>query len=109
VELRPLHVAGYAAIVMLRGEHDLATSDELVAALAPIAGNMLVDLSACEFVDSTVIGALISKSAALGRDGYRLELFVPAANAIVTRVIDVVGLRTLITVHEELPSPTPVL
>ena len=69
---------------------------------------MLIDLSACEFVDSTVISALISKSAALGRNGHRLELVVPAANGTVTRVIDVVGLRTLITVHEHLPSSAPV-
>jgi anti-anti-sigma factor len=107
VELSPPGVAGYAAIVSLNGEHDLAMSDELVATLAPIDGNLLIDLSACEFIDSTVIGAVIAKSIELARAGSRLELIVPAANGVVTRVIDIVGLRTLMTVHDQLPSATP--
>jgi anti-sigma B factor antagonist len=106
IELRPVRALGYAALVSLAGEHDLATSDELVAALAPLAGNVLVDLSTCEFIDSTVIGAVIAKSADLARDGHRLELVVPPANRIVTRVVDVVGLRALVTVYEQVPGTT---
>ena len=104
IELRPVRVAGYAALVSLHGEHDLATSDDLVAALAPLSGNLLVDLSECEFIDSTVIGVVIAKSAELVRDGHRLELVVPGSNQIVSRVVEVVGLRALMTVHEQVPS-----
>jgi anti-sigma B factor antagonist len=104
VELRPPHTPGYAAIVTLSGEHDLATSKELGAALAPIDGNVLVDLSPCEFIDSSVIGVLLGKSSTLTREGHRLELVVPAANTIVTRVVEVVGLRTLMPVHDQLPA-----
>jgi anti-anti-sigma factor len=104
VELRPAHAPGYMAIVTLSGEHDLATSKELGAALAPIDGNVLVDLSPCEFIDSSVIGVLLGKSSTLTREGHRLELVVPAANRAVTRVVEVVGLRTLMPVHDQLPS-----
>src|SRR3954453_21902111 len=47
------------AIVTLRGEHDLATRAEINAALARAGGeaDVLVDLSDCSFIDSSVIGA----------------------------------------------------
>jgi anti-anti-sigma factor len=64
----------------------------------------LLDLSACEFIDSTVIGVVLAKSGDLAREGRRLELVVPAANRSVTRVVDVVGLRTLMTVHDRMPT-----
>lgn len=104
VELRPVRVTGYSALVSLHGEHDMATSGDLVDALAPLTGNLLVDLSACEFADSTVIGVLIAKSADLVREGHRLELVVPSSNQIVSRVVQVVGLRTLMTVYEQVPT-----
>ena len=103
--LRPPHVSGYAAIVSLYGEHDLSTSAELTAALAPLDGNLLIDMSACEFIDSSVITALLGKSHELIREGHRLELLVPSGNRMVGRVVDVVvGLRTLVPVLEQLPA-----
>jgi anti-anti-sigma factor len=103
VELRPSRAAGYAAIITLRGEHDLATSEGLAVALAQIDGNVLLDLSACEFIDSTTIGVVIGKSQDLTRAGNRLELVVPAENRILGRIVDVVGLRTLVSVHQQVP------
>ena len=91
----------------LHGEHDLASSDELRAALDPIAGDLLVDLSACAFIDSTVIAVLLGKRHALNDTGHRLELVVPAANAPVARVVDVVGMRDLMAVHECIPAGRP--
>jgi anti-anti-sigma factor len=104
VELQPTRAAGYAAIVTLRGEHDLETGPELAGALRPITGDLLLDMRACAFIDSTVVGIVIGKSQDLTRDGHRLELVVPVANRTVARVVDVVGLRGLMTVHEELPA-----
>jgi anti-anti-sigma factor len=99
----PDSVPGYEALVSLGGEHDLASSDELRATLEPIFGNVLVDLTRCEFMDSTVIGVLLAKQKDMQREGLRLDLVVPRENAAVARVIDVVGMRGLLTVHERLP------
>lgn len=106
LELRPVGAVGYAAIVSLHGEHDLSTCSELRSTLAPLDGNVLLDLSTCEFIDSSVIGVVAAKSRDLAGQGHRLELVVPAANRVVTRVVNVVGLRTLMTVHEQLASAT---
>ncbi len=97
-----MRAAAYAAIVTLHGEHDIFTSSELRATLAPLDGNVLLDLSAREFIDSTVIGVVLARSGDLAREGRRLGLVVPAAN--VTRVVDMVGLRTLVKVHDRMPT-----
>lgn len=104
IDFNPTRIAGYAAVVSLCGEHDIATSDALKVAFAPIFGNVLVDLSACDFIDSTVIGALLAKRDDLGREGHRLELVIPLENRVVRRIVDVSGLHTVLKVHDRLPE-----
>jgi anti-anti-sigma factor len=98
--VRPAARSAFAAIVMLRGEHDLATSGQVSETIGSIAGNVLVDLSDCAFIDSTVIGALIRTSKDLKSDGHVLEIVAPPANETITRTLEVVRLRDLIVVHE---------
>jgi anti-sigma B factor antagonist len=100
VEFHPPRAPDFAAVVSLHGEHDLATRDAIGEALDPLLGTVLVDLSGCEFVDSTVIGLLLRQSERLQRDGHRLEVLLPASNETVGRVFDIAGLRSLLTVHE---------
>jgi anti-anti-sigma factor len=90
------------AIVTLRGEHDLATRPEITAALARAGGeaDVLVDLSDCTFIDSSVIGALVAAFQAFAERGRRLELAIPPDAAAIQRVAHVAGLRTFLTIHE---------
>jgi anti-sigma B factor antagonist len=104
VELAPGAPPGFAALVSLNGEHDLASSDALRAALAPLLGDVVVDLSACTFMDSTVIGVLLGKCYELRGEGRRLELVLPPENVSISRVVDVVGLRDLVQVHDRMPT-----
>jgi anti-anti-sigma factor len=104
VELSPPWGSSYAAIVALCGEHDITTGGALRVALAPLYGNVLVDLSECDFIDSTVIGALLEKSEDLRREGRRLELVVPPENTPVRRSIDVIGLKNVLGVHDRRPQ-----
>ncbi len=90
------------AIVTLRGEHDLTTRAAIDNALAR-AGNeshVLVDLSECTFIDSTVIGALVRAFQAFGEQGRRLELTIPPAASAIQRVAKVAGLTTFLVIHE---------
>ena len=107
VALRPAALPTYVAVIGLRGEHDLGTAEAIRVALAPLFGDVLVDLGDCDFVDSTVISALITKARALELEGFRLELVVPPTHANICRVLDVVQIRDLMTVHEAVPFEAP--
>jgi anti-anti-sigma factor len=104
IEVAAKSTPDYAATVILRNEHDLATSQGIEAMLAPLVGNVLVDLSECDFMDSTVITVLLSKARELEREGYQLELVVPPENVHATRIAEVVGLRAFTTVHDRRPG-----
>ena len=104
VEVRPARAPHYAALVSLRGEHDLATEAVLKDALSALFGDVLVDLSDCTFVDSTVIGALIAAAQELEREGHTLSLVVPPENANVARTLEIVRIRELVRVHPRIPG-----
>jgi anti-anti-sigma factor len=103
VELLPVAAPAFAATVRLSGEHDLATRREIQDAIDPIEGDVLVDLSACEFIDSSVIVMLLAAHYARRREGQRLELLLPVENSKVTRTLEVSGARQLLTVHVARP------
>jgi anti-anti-sigma factor len=103
VDFAPTGMSPYAAVVKLFGEHDMATRDEVNAALAPLYGDVLLDLSECEFVDSSVIGLVLRKSQQLTRDGHRIELVVaPGSN--VERALEIIDIRQFLTIHGHVPA-----
>ena len=75
------------AIVTLRGEHDLASSPEIANRLSSASdhANVLVDLSACTFMDSAVISALLRASNALNTRGGLLSLVIPHGRHLAIR------------------------
>jgi anti-anti-sigma factor len=99
------HAPG-VVLVTLRGEHDLNTRLELGEALARAGeeSSVLVDLSECDFIDSTVIGALVVGFQTVSERGRRFELTIPADAKAVQRVVQVAGLATFLTIHETLEA-----
>jgi anti-anti-sigma factor len=101
IEVEPL--SDEVAIVTLRGEHDLSTTPQLSAALEAACARprVLVDLSQCAFIDSTVLALLLSAHSELvERDG-RLELFLPSDPASnVRRLLTLSMIDTLLHLHE---------
>jgi anti-anti-sigma factor len=95
---------GFVAVVSLNGEHDLATSEGVRVALAPLRGAVLVDLSGCEFVDSTVIGVLLKKAIQLESAGHRLELVAPPQSSSAARALEITGVRDLVRVRARSPN-----
>ncbi len=89
------------AVITLIGEHDLGGKQRLGEALASASArpNVLVDLSGCTFMDSSVIGALFSARSRLVERGGRLELVIPPEATIVRRVADLALLHTLVPIH----------
>ena len=96
------------AFVKLRGEHDLATKEPLTAALGAAAAHphVLVDLSECTFMDSSVVAALIGTHRELGERGGRLGLVIPPTARAIQRVAAVTGLAEVFPIHE---TPTAAL
>jgi anti-anti-sigma factor len=99
VESPPAAADGFVAIVRLRGGHDIATSRNLREALDQLDGDVLLDLSGCEFIDSSVIYVIFSDAHGRARAEHRLELLVPPENRAITRTLEIAGAREVLTVH----------
>ncbi|HEY2719274.1 MAG TPA: STAS domain-containing protein [Solirubrobacteraceae bacterium] len=93
--------AAHAAVVTLRGEQDLATRPQVAVALAVArdCGNVLVDLSESECIDSSVINVLLLAADALVRDSGRLELVIPDGAHGLRSLFEAIGVGNLLAVH----------
>jgi hypothetical protein len=88
VEVRLAPYAGlYAAVVVLRGEHDLASASTLERTLAPLDGDVLVDLASCEFIDLIAYRIIRDKRRPLADRGHRLDIDASLAPADVRHAL----------------------
>lgn len=97
---------GGVRIVAVRGELDLSTAPALEgpldAALGESGASVLIDLSECEFIDSTGIALIVRAWQRLTNgdgDGGGGKLVICSRNDQVRRVLDVSGLDQSIPVH----------
>jgi anti-anti-sigma factor len=97
-------VGRFAVVVELHGEHDLATREAVRVALASLRGDVLVDLTECSFIGSTVIGTIVKAARTLASEGYRLELVLPPPNSPVGKTLALVGIHDLLSVGDGLAS-----
>jgi anti-anti-sigma factor len=91
------------SVVSLLGEHDLASADEVRAALQSGlegSGGMVVDLSQTLFIDSSVIHALYDARRELGERGRQLVLQLQTASVLV-RALEVSGLADALPVAHD--------
>jgi anti-anti-sigma factor len=102
-----LDTGGYAAVVALRGEHDVATSEAVRVALEPLRGAVLVDLGACEFIDSTIIETLLGYGQQLAAKGHRLELLLPPPRSVVARALELINIREAVQVRDRVDDAPP--
>lgn len=93
-------------MIAVRGELDLSTAPDLEAPLedAIAAGDtsVLVDLSECEFIDSTGIALIVRAWQRLdrGADGEGSgRVVISSGNDQVRRVLEVTGLELSIPIH----------
>jgi anti-anti-sigma factor len=91
-----------ACVVTLPGEHDLSSVDELTAVLdqAASAPVTVVDLSDTAFIDSAVLGALISSHRTVSSAGRPWALVVGSGSgAAVRRILELTGLDAVMPVY----------
>lgn len=86
-----------ARIATIEGEIDLATADgfehALIEALA--AGDLVIDLSGCSFLDSSGVRALVTATRAAERLDRALALVHPAGPA--RRILELTGITETVT------------
>ena len=89
--------------VSVRGELDLSTAPELEGplnqALESGEGSVLIDLSECEFIDSTGIALIVRAWQRLTSGENGRGLVICSQNDQVRRVLEITGLELSIPVH----------
>ncbi len=95
------HASADLEIVNVRGEHDLGNRQALAETLAVVADrcDVLVDLSECTFIDSTVLGVLLAASQEREAAGTRLGLVIPPGTHIVYRITEVAGVAAFLPIY----------
>jgi anti-anti-sigma factor len=93
-------------VVVVRGELDLSTASDLEApleeAIAAKDASVLIDLSDCEFIDSTGIALIVRAWQRLdrGADGEGSgRVVICSDNDQVRRVLEITGLELSIAIH----------
>jgi anti-anti-sigma factor len=93
----------HTAIIALRGEHDLASAEELKTAFANASRRryVIVDLSRCTFIDSSVISVLLRASNELHAGGGQLSLVISrGGHRAVRTVFELMSLDRVMPTHE---------
>jgi anti-anti-sigma factor len=90
-----------ACIVTLRGEHDASSREALTMALALARSyrDVLVDLAGCQFVDSSVINALLLAARRAREHGGTVELVVPVDTTAVRRTLEIANVQMILPFH----------
>ncbi|BAU85214.1 STAS domain-containing protein [Streptomyces laurentii] len=99
-------------VLRIRGELDLVTSPlirkRVHAAVAGGRHDVVLDLSAVRFCDSSGVGVLIAARRLMRSCGGRLRLILPARGAEegahVNRVLAALGVRRLFDVYADVPA-----
>ncbi len=90
--------------ISVRGELDLGTAPQLEGpleeALESGEGPVLIDLSECEFIDSTGIALIVRAWQRLSSGENGRALVICTHNDQVRRVLEITGLELSIPVHE---------
>ena len=92
---------GPVATVAIKGELDVATAPDLIAAIAalePGYEELVIDLSECSFFASSGISVLLDENARAASEGFRLV--VVKALPEVQRIFDLTSLDGMLTFRE---------
>lgn len=89
-EVRVARLPGEIAVISLLGEHDVTTAWEVrnAIAFALAQGTLVVDLSETEFIDSSIVHALVDSVQLASAQGLRISLQLQT-HASVKRMLEI--------------------
>jgi anti-anti-sigma factor len=91
-----------ASVVALRGEHDLSTGPAIRTACDDAfahSSSIVFDLAGATFIDSTVVGVMVSARRRAAESGGSLAVVAPAGRPP-ARVLALVGINDVLPLHE---------
>ena len=91
------------SLIQLAGEHDYGSKGRVERVLGGLNGHVLVDLTDCDLIDTSIINVLLTKHRELQRAGFKLELIIPSTQVHLSRTFDLLGIRNLVTIREDRP------
>lgn len=89
-------------VLTLRGEHDISVEPSLHEELDRVfaAGStVVVDLSEADFIDSSVLGALIHGHHRASKEPHQIAVVIPDSNTLVSRLLRMTGLGTILDTY----------
>ena len=97
---------GAGVVVALKGDHDLSTKRRLLQALAGVGpkAHVIIDLTRCTFVDSTIISAILGVSQIAHPSKQTVSLVLPDDTSYVYRALAVIGLHDFVPVHQSIEA-----
>lgn len=107
-EVESDELAGGIRVVSVRGELDMNTAPELERELEEVGSEdalVMLDLSGCEFIDSTGIALIVRAWQRIDREGGgdgKGRLVVRCVNHQVRRLLKITGVESTISMHEQL-------
>jgi anti-sigma B factor antagonist len=94
---------GGTCVVSVAGELDMSTAPRfkqtLLGALGNAPASVIVDLTECEFIDSSALNIIIGARQRLDGDGVSVGLSIVTPNPTVRRVFEITGLDTMFAIH----------
>jgi anti-sigma B factor antagonist len=90
----------HVALVVLAGEHDLYSGDELQQTFdqsLAVCDHLIVDLSAAEFIDSTIVAVLLQTMKNAAELDRKFNVVLGTAPAV-ERILEVTGVISLLNV-----------
>jgi anti-sigma B factor antagonist len=96
-EVRVARLPGEIAVISLLGEHDIATAWEVRNAIAFALAqgtNLVVDLSETEFIDSSIVHALVDSEQLASEQGLRISLQLQTHGSV-KRLLEISGFEAL--------------
>jgi anti-anti-sigma factor len=90
----------HAALVVLAGEHDLHSADEVQQTFdqsLAVCDHLIVDLSAAEFIDSTIIQVLVQTMKTAAELGHKFNVVLGSV-PVAERILEVTGVVPLLNV-----------
>ena len=104
-EIQREELDGGIRAIVVRGELDMNTAPglgvELERAVTEPAGSVLLDLTGCEFIDSTGIALIVNAWQKLEESDGDDKLVLCCGNHQVQRLLKLTGIESSISMHEE--------